>query len=171
MIRVLEKGHIKQVWRIPGARRKRRHRQKQKKPEPTYRPNVFCEGNEDVPPPPSKAPFVLRRKDRKDCVTKFTWCLGDESPGGNYLSEMHINFLLMEGWWSCCGKVIVYCGENTKVIWRTKDKSERSDFALQYSPYVAGLHSLVLAHDYCFLAFSEAQWSTQVTALNLNFTA
>jgi len=30
-------------------------------------------------------------------VSKFTWCLGDESIVGNYPSEMHINILRMEG--------------------------------------------------------------------------
>lgn len=52
-------------------------------------------GNEDVPPP-SKA-LLFRGEQTGGIVSKFTWCLGDESSEGNYLSEMHINISLMEG--------------------------------------------------------------------------
>lgn len=83
---MLEKGHIKQAWRIPGA-----PTLTQARPitEPTYRPNVFCEGNEDVPPP-AKAP-LFGSEQTGDVAAKFRWCLGDKSGHGNYLSEMHIN--------------------------------------------------------------------------------
>lgn len=75
---------------------------------------MFCEGNEDVPPP-SKAPFVRRRaseraseglreggqeggrEGRRGPFSKFTRRLRDESAGAIIFGEMHINILLMEG--------------------------------------------------------------------------
>lgn len=77
MIRVLEKGHIKQVWRIPGARRKRRHRNNR-----AHLQALMYSVREMKMFLLHPRPLLFRGKQTGGIVSKFTSCLGDESGEG-----------------------------------------------------------------------------------------
>lgn len=106
---------------------------------------MFCEGNEDVPPP-SKVPFVRRpystrqggREEGRGPFSKFTWRLRDESAGAIIFGEMHINILLMEGlelllWYS---NNILRGARSTKAV---KYKGRANALIFGYSPLLARL--------------------------------